>query len=1060
MTHRWFFIGSAILTGVSCCAPVARGDEPGHADYWSYRPVERPATPSVGTSAHSFDSHRSIANPIDAFIETERDKRGLHGSPAADPAVLLRRVYLDLIGFPPTRDELHAFLVDPSQANYERIVERLLSSPQYGERWGRHWMDVWRYSDWYGSRGINEIRYSQRHIWRWRDWIIDSLNADKGYDRMIREMLAGDELAPSDPDVARATGFIGRNWYKFDRNVWMFDAVEHTAQAFLGLTLRCARCHDHKYDPISQQDYYRFRAFFEPHDVRTDPVSDSLGTEKDATLGPVLTVGLARVYDKQLDAPTYVFARGDNRFPETQLMEPSVPGAFGMPNGEIRPIPLPIQSVAPWLSDATLNSKRRAADAEVQAAETAAERVQSAVAHAERDLAEWLGRESSGAPYPAPAKGAVFADRFESSRPDVWRTARGRWAYENGRVSQSDTGTFSTMVATQPHPTDFTARVRYRTNEAGAIHSVGFFFDAVELRDGQGVYTAANKNPTVQAFHRQAGQEHYPAEGIKAHPIAIGQEITLDVAARGQLLNVWVNGDLVLAYTMPMARQSGTIAIWTHSGTADFYEVLIDALPPEQQLAQTVAEHIRSPYAAPTQYELERTLKIAQRSQIAAAQAQDLAQATRATLEARIAADRAQACDSPDAASFATQAADRERSLKLRQAEHGVSLAENELFSANLSLPRARVSDEAALQKMVASARSKVDSARKVLDAVRADAAKQDPTTYTPIGPIYPKTSTGRRLALADWIADARNPRTARIAVNHIWLRHFGQAIVPTVANFGKNGSAPSHPELLDWLAAELVEHAWSMKHLHRLIVLSNTYRQSSTESDYNAATTAGGSDASGAVATPLDPQSIDPENRFLWRMNSRRMESEAVRDSILWASGQLDLAQGGPEISESLGQDSTRRSVYFRSTPNEKMSLLEVFDQANPNECYRRQESVMPQQSLALSNSALCLSQSRRLARMLSAEVGSDDTTVCDGAFISVAFEQILSRKPASREIEACQRFLARDTALIRDGMAKSPFAAATGPAAVASSPDPHMRARENLTHVLFNHNDFVTVR
>ena len=152
-------------------------------------------------------------------------------------------------------------------------MDGLLASPQYGERWGRHWMDIWRYSDWYGRRPSNEIRYSQRHIWRWRNWIIESLNEDKGYDLMLTEMLAGDELAPTDNSILAATGFLGRNWYKFDKNTWLFETVEQTSRGLLGVTMRCARCHDHKYDPITQKDYYQFRAFFEPHAFRTDQIN-------------------------------------------------------------------------------------------------------------------------------------------------------------------------------------------------------------------------------------------------------------------------------------------------------------------------------------------------------------------------------------------------------------------------------------------------------------------------------------------------------------------------------------------------------------------------------------------------------------------------------------------------------------------------------------------------------------------------------------------------------------------------------------------------------------------
>ena len=184
------------------------------------------------------------------------------------------------------------------------MVDRLLASQQYGERWGRHWMDVWRYSDWWGLGA--EVRNSQKHIWHWRDWIIESLNADKGYDQMVREMLAADELYPNDLDRLRATGFLARQYFLFNRNTWLDETVEHTGKAFLGLTINCANCHDHKYDPISQIDYYRFRAFFEPYQVRTDQLPGEVDFEKD---------GIPRVFDCNLDAPTYRFVRGDEKRP-------------------------------------------------------------------------------------------------------------------------------------------------------------------------------------------------------------------------------------------------------------------------------------------------------------------------------------------------------------------------------------------------------------------------------------------------------------------------------------------------------------------------------------------------------------------------------------------------------------------------------------------------------------------------------------------------------------------------------------------------------------------------
>jgi mono/diheme cytochrome c family protein len=220
--------------------PADEKPEPDPRAHWAFKAPARPALPKVKDTAWA-------KNPIDAFLAAEHEKRGLVPQRLADKSVLLRRVYLDLIGLPPTRDELSAFLKDESPDADEKVVDRLLASKQYGERWGRHWMDVWRYSDWWGLGA--EVRNSQKHIWHWRDWIIESLNADKGYDQMLREILAADELYPTDPDRLRATGFLTRSCFIFNRNSWLEEVVEHTSKAFLGVTLNCARCHDHKYDP-------------------------------------------------------------------------------------------------------------------------------------------------------------------------------------------------------------------------------------------------------------------------------------------------------------------------------------------------------------------------------------------------------------------------------------------------------------------------------------------------------------------------------------------------------------------------------------------------------------------------------------------------------------------------------------------------------------------------------------------------------------------------------------------------------------------------------------------
>ncbi len=176
----------------------------------------------------------------------------------ADKPTLLRRVTLDLLGVPPTAEELHEYESDDAPDAYDRLVDRLLARPEFGERWGRHWMDVWRYSDWYGRRSVPDVMNSYPHIWRWRDWIVRSLNQDLGYDEMVRQMLAADELYPGDDEKVVATGFLVRNWFKWNYESWMKDNVEHTAKAFLGLTMNCAHCHDHKYDPYRKRITFGF----------------------------------------------------------------------------------------------------------------------------------------------------------------------------------------------------------------------------------------------------------------------------------------------------------------------------------------------------------------------------------------------------------------------------------------------------------------------------------------------------------------------------------------------------------------------------------------------------------------------------------------------------------------------------------------------------------------------------------------------------------------------------------------------------------------------------------
>jgi hypothetical protein len=789
---------------------VAPADERPQADprkHWAFQPPVRPAVPQLSGQRGDW-----LRTPIDAFLAQRHEERGLIPRPPAAPGELIRRVYLDLVGLVPEPDDVRAFLANPSDLAYEEIVDRLLSSPQYGERWGRHWMDVWRYSDWDGFGA--EIRESQPHIWRWRDWIVESLIADRGYDQMIIQMLAADEAAGDDPGALRATGFLARNWYKFNRNVWLDATVEHTAKAFLGLTINCARCHDHKYDPIAQTEYYRFRAFFEPHTTRIDRVPGQPDTRK---------AGLARVYDGELEAKTFLFTRGDEKRPvQGRPLAPGVPRILERQAmlGPITPVALSPVSYYP-------------------------------------SLARFVEEETV-----TQARAAVKAREID---------------YANTEKKQA--------AATEPG--------------------------------------AANK-------------------------------------ARNDL-------------------------------------------------------------------ELAKKSLVAARSQLV-------------SIERRIAADRARYSRParPDAAELGRIASKAERVAEVHRAEEALLRSELTLAEAQRGALESKVETAVARK---AEAKAKRDEARALLKK-RRQALAQESSTYSPLGAIYPSTSTGRRLALARFITDRGNPLTARVAVNHLWMRHFGTPLVPTEFDFGVNGKPPTNPALLDWLAVELMDGGWKMKAIHRLIVTSSAYRMQSQlggSGDLNLA--------------------IDPSNRDYWRMNPRRMEAEAVRDNLFRVAGNLDLTIGGPDLAPESGLTSTRRSLYFRHAKEKRVTFLRLFDSSNVLSCYRRTESVVPQQALALANSPLSFAQARRLAGSIGGQVDRAPGSNRGAAFVRSAFEHVLGRAPTPDEQAECTRYLADQACRLADRLRLTPFA--QGPAAaIPPAKDPVQRAREGLVHVLLNHNDFVTIR
>lgn len=807
-------------------APADEQPERDPRDHWSFQVPARPLVPEID-SEHA-DRPLALRNPIDSFIAAEQLKRNLVAQPDADKRVWLRRVSFDLIGLPPTIDQLDAFIADKSPEAHDRVVSRLLDSPQYGQRWGRHWMDIWRYSDWWGLGA--EVRNSQKHMWHWRDWIVASLNLDKPYDQMLREMLAADELHPNDLDRLRATGYLARQYFIFNRTTWLDETIEHTAKGMLGLTFNCAKCHDHKYDPLTQVEYYNLRAIFEPYQVRTEMVPGQNDFEKD---------GIPRAFDAHLDIATHLHQRGDDRNPDlSRSIEPKIPGFLNQAKFRIESVDLPPEAVHPGLRPYVVTAHREASAKQIAAARSALETAVQKLAATETGARE-LPTQSSDAKDETPAKDEV-------------------------------------------------------------------------------------------------------------------------------------------------------------------------------RLAVAIAE-----------------------ASLKAAEAQ------LASIEARAAAGHAQFAQASNLQELAKAASKSERILAQAKAEV-------EVIKAELALHRAAKGKRPDSEKKLETAKAALEVAVKAMDTPSesftplpgAKKTQEDYQNRNADVP-YPTKSTGRRTAFANWLTDPNNPLPARVAINHIWTRHMGQPLVPTVFDFGRKGTPPTHPALLDWLAVELVESGWSMKHMHRLIVTSGVYRLSSSN--------AGTSDNMTVSAAAAHLQ--DPGNRYYWRMNPVRLEAQIVRDSLLSLAGEIDMTVGGPSIA--INDEATRRrSLYFVHSHNDHNKFLSTFDDANVLDCYRRAESIVPQQALALENSQLATTMAAKIALNIETAVRSRNlgtSTVggdFDSDFVRLAFVAILSVEPTLDEQATMLEILQR---MIKLAQEKQPTNPATNPESVA---------RTNLVLTILNHNDFVTVR
>lgn len=834
-------------------------------DHWAWQPVVRPDVPGSAVGAAA----------IDAFVASRLRESGLAPAPEADRRALIRRASFDLVGLPPTPEEVAAFEADPAPDAFERLVDRLLASPAHGERWARHWLDVAHYADSHGY----ERDQLRPHAWRYRDWVIDAINADKPYDAFLREQVAGDVIAPDDPAAVVASAFLVAGPWDFVGQVEtqsaalrrqaraddLDDMLTQVMAAACGVTINCARCHDHKLDPIPQRDYTALAALLAGVTRGNRPVS-----------------------------PAAVAARDARR----QELEASL----------------------------------RTATADVHT-----------LAGAPVDLADIVGGgDGSG----NGVKGAGIDPRSGVARD------RTPLSFLEGIEANRPVPGPSPLVAAVLVP-DGSGPVRFVVD--------GDPIDGIPPTARQGWDAIRNGPVNAQASTTTAGID-YATAGHAILGLHANAAITFDLAA------------IRAKHPATSRRFRAVVAYGGRAETAGAdFAVYVDGVRMAQgRLAQA------SP-GEPLDVLLPN-----------------------------------EACH-----------------LTLVATDGGDGIGHDQIWFGDPRIEGtpSRPVDEPAL----VAARGRIETVRQELaalpeaDTVYGPVVQPPPPVQLlvrgdpekPLGEIppglpgwiavpvtHPLADAGdgqRRRALAEWITDRANPLTPRVIVNRLWHHHFGTGLVDTPSDFGTGGGRPSHPALLDWLAAELVDHGWSLKHIHRLICTSKTWRQRSHG-------------VPGAAAG----MTVDSGIRLLWRMSPRRLDAESYRDAVLAVSGMLDPARGGPgfrdfrvteayaPIYESIPidrPDLRRRSIYrcvVRGTPDVFLTTLDCPNPANLAPVRPRTTTAL--QSLAILNNDFTLRHAEAWAERLRREAGDRPADQ-----VRLGFQLAFGRDPDREEAAAGEALVAQ---------------------------------------------------
>jgi hypothetical protein len=874
--------------------------------HWAFETPVRPSLPAVNHIGWT-------CNPIDHFVLARLEKEGLGPAPEAAKETLIRRVTLDLTGLPPTLHEIDDFLADHAPDAYERLVDRLLASPRYGERLAMSWLDAARYADTNGYQ--NDFA---RIMWPWRDWVIAAYNRNLPFDRFVVEQIAGDLLPGATLEQKIASGFnrnnrtvteagsIDAEWHV--ENV--VDRVETTATVFLGLTMGCARCHEHKYDPISQKEFYEFFAFFN-------------------------SINEKGVYTEQ---------RGN------------VPPLVAVPTREDE-------------------ERRRQLDAAISAADRAVQAQEAALAERQQ---RW---ETEQRATPPPGEPADWALHFPLAGDLRFQAAGGKAAeaaYRGKGTPAWVAGPFGKVLRLDGQGDSFL--------EAGqAVHlerTEHFSYGGWVKPQGDGaVLSKMDDNHAYRGFDLLLVNRK-----VEVHLVHTWPENALKVATREPLpQGAWSH----VFITYNGSSKAAGITVYVN-GRAVAVDVQSDRLQDEIATEQPLRLGKRS-----TAFALNGELtevRIYTRT-LAAGEVQALALGPVFGIVRKPAEQRDRAGQE-----LLTQVFRERYAAELLEAKRTAAKLRQEKADHEKRIPTVMVMEELPTPRdTFVLKRGRYDMPDR--------SKKVAPDVPACLGPL-PDGAVHNRLGLARWLTDPANPLTARVAVNHFWQHLFGTGLVKTAENFGTQGEPPSHPELLDWLAVEFVRSGWDVKVLHRQLVTSATYRQTSS--------------------APEALLQRDPENRLLARGPRFRLPAEVVRDNALAVSGLLVEQVGGPSVKpyqpaglweelaggagegpyvQERGPGLYRRSLYVYRKRTVPHPDLATFDAPSREVCLvRRGRTNTPLQALELLNDVMYVEAARRLAQQMLIEWGTTPEQR-----LTFAFRSATGRAPRPAELSILLRGLTR---------------------------------------------------